>query len=194
MGVAASSDSLTSPHPPSAPSQDAALPANASSHRAVYQGSAAPHPSNASQGPPAGTSASTSASHPPVDSTPGPTASAVPPIADKPDPANEDMLPPVNSASSSKTRAGGSVYDMLIQEIKSLKVLHKGYARQLADVQKELAASVAAVTADVQALSGNLAQLQEQASCSRPQAVSRDGCCGPMCMSVYTITLSPQHA
>ena len=54
-------------------------------------------------------------------------------------PAGEVRLPdslPSNSAGSSKGKHGGSVYDLLIGEIKALKLQHKAYPRAIADLER----------------------------------------------------------
>ena len=43
---------------------------------------------------------------------------------------------PSNSAGSSKGKHGGSVYDLLIGEIKALKLQHKAYPRAIADLER----------------------------------------------------------
>ena len=54
-------------------------------------------------------------------------------------PAGDVRLPdslPSNSAGSNKGKHGGSVYDLLIGEIKALKLQHKAYPRAIADLER----------------------------------------------------------
>ena len=71
--------------------------------------------------------------------------------------AADDLLAG-NSASSTKQRHGGSVYDLLVQELKALKLQHKALPRQLAELQRNL--SMLVVLGEQQAAA--IVQLQRQ--------------------------------
>lgn len=86
----------------------------------------------------------------------------------KSDIAAEELLLPHNSASSSKARHGGSIYDMLVQEIKSLKLQQKQAPRQLAELQRNLSQFMERTTAEfgvldqaVKGLQADLDSLQQ---------------------------------
>ena len=70
----------------------------------------------------------------------------------KPEPSAEELLLPHNSASSSKARHGGSIYDMLVQEIKSLKLQQKQAPRQLAELQRNLSTFMEKTAAELSTL------------------------------------------
>ena len=78
----------------------------------------------------------------------------------KPEPSAEDLLLPHNSASSSKARHGGSIYDMLVQEIKSLKLQQKQAPRQLAELQRNLSTFMEKTTAELSAVDQAVKGLQ----------------------------------
>ena len=69
-----------------------------------------------------------------------------------------DELLAGNSASSTKQRHGGSVYDLLVQELKALKLQHKALPRQLAELQRN--SSMLVVLSEQQAAA--IVQLQLQ--------------------------------
>ena len=72
----------------------------------------------------------------------------------------EELLLPHNSASSSKARHGGSIYDMLVQEIKSLKLQQKQAPRQLAELQRNLSQFMEKTTAEFGVLDQAIKGLQ----------------------------------
>lgn len=86
----------------------------------------------------------------------------------KSDTSAEELLLLHNSASSSKARHGGSIYDMLVQEIKSLKLQQKQAPRQLAELQRNLSHFMEKTTAEfgvldqaVKGLQADLDSLQQ---------------------------------
>lgn len=70
------------------------------------------------------------------------------------------LLP--NSVSSNKARHGGSIYDMLVQEIKSLKLQQKLAPRQLADAQRNMSSYINKTTAEISALQQSVHSLQSE--------------------------------
>ena len=78
----------------------------------------------------------------------------------KADPSAEELLLLHNSASSSKARHGGSIYDMLVQEIKSLKLQQKQAPRQLAELQRNLSMFMEKTAAELSALDQAVKGLQ----------------------------------
>lgn len=78
----------------------------------------------------------------------------------KRDVLTEELLLPYNSASSSKARHGGSIYDMLVQEIKSLKLQQKQTPRQLAELQRNLSMFMEKTAAELNALDQAVKGLQ----------------------------------
>ncbi|DBB07989.1 TPA: hypothetical protein ACH3X3_009365 [Trebouxia sp. C0006] len=77
------------------------------------------------------------------------------------EPSTEDLLLlPHNSAGSSKARHGGSIYDMLVQEIKSLKLQQKQTPRQLAELQRNLSMHMQRTAAELGALDHTIKGLQ----------------------------------
>ena len=78
----------------------------------------------------------------------------------KPEPSAEELLLPHNSASSSKARHGGSIYDMLVQEIKSLKLQQKQAPRQLAELQRNLSSLMEKTAAEMSTLDQAVKGLQ----------------------------------
>ena len=77
------------------------------------------------------------------------------------EPSTEDLLLlPHNSAGSSKARHGGSIYDMLVQEIKSLKLQQKQTPRQLAELQRNLSMHMQRTAAELGALDQTIKGLQ----------------------------------
>ena len=71
---------------------------------------------------------------------------------------------PGNGAGSSKQRNGGSVYDMLVQEIKATKLQQKTLARQLQDLQQDLSGSSQQTALGVSSLREELAEIRQQVS------------------------------
>ena len=69
---------------------------------------------------------------------------------------------PGNGAGSSKQRNGGSVYDMLVQEIKATKLQQKTLARQLQDLQQDLSGSSQQTALGVSSLRDELAEIRQQ--------------------------------
>ena len=69
-----------------------------------------------------------------------------------------DELLAGNIASSTKQKHGGSVYDLLVQELKALKLQHKALPRQLAELQRN--SSMLVVLSEQQAAA--IVQLQRQ--------------------------------
>ncbi|KAK9841126.1 hypothetical protein WJX74_000406 [Apatococcus lobatus] len=69
---------------------------------------------------------------------------------------------PGNGAGSSKQRNGGSVYDMLVQEIKATKLQQKTLARQLQDLQQDLSGSSQHAAVGVSSLREELAEIRQQ--------------------------------
>lgn len=90
----------------------------------------------------------------------GPPTAPVSNADSKPDPSGEELLLPYNSASSSKARHGGSIYDMLVQEIKSLKLQQKQTPRQLAELQRNLTTFMKKTAAELHALDQAVKGLQ----------------------------------
>ena len=78
----------------------------------------------------------------------------------KPEPSAEELLLPHNSASSSKARHGGSIYDMLVQEIKSLKLQQKQAPRQLAELQRNVSTLMEKTAAEMSTLDQAVKGLQ----------------------------------
>ncbi|DBB06647.1 hypothetical protein WJX77_000321 [Trebouxia sp. C0004] len=76
------------------------------------------------------------------------------------EPSTEDLLLPHNSAGSTKARHGGSIYDMLVQEIKSLKLQQKQTPRQLAELQRNLSMHMQRTAAELGALDQTIKGLQ----------------------------------
>lgn len=76
------------------------------------------------------------------------------------DALHDELLLLPNSASSSKARHGGSVYDMLVQEIKSLKLQQKLAIRQLAELQRNISADLNKATSDYSAMQHAVQALQ----------------------------------
>ncbi|KAA6420457.1 MAG: Galactose-binding isoform 1 [Trebouxia sp. A1-2] len=74
--------------------------------------------------------------------------------------STEDLLLPHNSAGSTKARHGGSIYDMLVQEIKSLKLQQKQTPRQLAELQRNLSMHMQRTAAELGALDQTIKGLQ----------------------------------
>ena len=77
----------------------------------------------------------------------------------RPDPS-EELLLPHNSAGSTKARHGGSIYDMLLQEIKSLKLQQKQTPRQLAELQRNFSLYMERSAAEMRALDQTVKGLQ----------------------------------
>lgn len=73
---------------------------------------------------------------------------------------SEELLLPHNSAGSAKSRHGGSIYDMLVQEIKSLKLQQKQAPRQLAELQRNLSVHMERTAAELTALNQTVKGLQ----------------------------------
>lgn len=90
----------------------------------------------------------------------GPQAAPISNTDSKPDALTEELLLPYNSASSSKARHGGSIYDMLVQEIKSLKLQQKQTPRQLAELQRNLSTFMEKTAAELNALDQAVKGLQ----------------------------------
>lgn len=89
------------------------------------------------------------------------------------EPSTEDLLLlPHNSAGSSKARHGGSIYDMLVQEIKSLKLQQKQTPRQLAELQRNLSMHIQRTAAELGALDQTIKGLQ--ADMNHMQGVKSD--------------------
>ena len=78
----------------------------------------------------------------------------------KPEQSAEELLLPHNSASSAKARHGGSIYDMLVQEIKSLKLQQKQAPRQLAELQRNLSTFMEKTAAELSVLDQAVKGLQ----------------------------------
>ena len=78
----------------------------------------------------------------------------------KPEPSTDELLLPHNSAGSAKARHGGSIYDMLVQEIKSLKLQQKQTPRQLAELQRNLSVFMEKAAAEMGALDQAVKGLQ----------------------------------
>lgn len=76
------------------------------------------------------------------------------------EPSTEDLLLLHNSAGSTKARHGGSIYDMLVQEIKSLKLQQKQTPRQLAELQRNLSMHIQRTAAELGALDQIIKGLQ----------------------------------
>ena len=72
----------------------------------------------------------------------------------------EELALPHNSAGSAKSRHGGSIYDMLVQEIKSLKLQQKQAPRQLAELQRNLSVHMERTAAEVTSLDQTVKGLQ----------------------------------
>ena len=77
----------------------------------------------------------------------------------KTDILTDDVLPH-NSAGSAKTRHGGTIYDMLVQEIKSLKLQQKQTPRQLAELQRNISLQMDRTAAELGALEQAMKGLQ----------------------------------
>ena len=71
---------------------------------------------------------------------------------------------PGNGAGSSKQRNGGSVYDMLVQEIKATKLQQKTLARQLQELQQNLSGTSQEALSQVGSLREELAEIRQQVS------------------------------
>lgn len=78
------------------------------------------------------------------------------------DAMHEELLLMPNSASSNKARHGGSIYDMLVQEIKSLKLQQKLAPRQFAELQKNMSVYVNRTAAEISALQQSVQLLQSE--------------------------------
>ena len=76
----------------------------------------------------------------------------------------QDESLPGNGAGSSKQRNGGSVYDMLVQEIKATKLQQKTLARQLQDLQQDLSGASQQAALGVSSLREELADIRQQVS------------------------------
>lgn len=81
--------------------------------------------------------------------------------------AQQDEGLPGNGAGSSKQRNGGSVYDMLVQEIKATKLQQKTLARQLQEVQQDLSASSKQQMLNVGSLREELTEIRQQVCSNR---------------------------
>lgn len=90
-------------------------------------------------------------------------------IAQGTDVTHEELLLLPNSASSNKARHGGSIYDMLVQEIKSLKLQQKLAPRQLAELQKNMSAYTNKTSADIHALQQSVQLLQSEVEVLKQQ-------------------------
>lgn len=73
---------------------------------------------------------------------------------------SEELVLPQNSAGSTKARHGGSIYDMLVQEIKSLKLQQKQTPRQLAELHRNLSMYMEKTAAEMSALDQAMKGLQ----------------------------------
>ena len=93
-----------------------------------------------------------------------------------------DELLAGNSASSTKQRHGGNVYDLLVQELKALKLQHKALPRQLSELQRNssmlvvLSEQQAAAIVQLQRQVAALQSAQDPAKARSPAAGARAPC------------------
>ena len=83
-------------------------------------------------------------------------------------PHRRDEGLPGNGAGSSRQRNGGSVYDMLVQEIKNAKLQQKTLARQLQDIQQDVSAASKQQSLNVDSLREELAEIRQQVCSNLP--------------------------
>lgn len=105
---------------------------------------------------------------PPVQQPPPPQPAL---LADGPGVPNSNILTLAgNSAGSSKARHGGSVYDLLIAEIKALKLAQKATPRALRDLRTDLDTAVSGLSAELADLRRRVAAAAEEAAAAAADA------------------------
>jgi hypothetical protein len=101
-----------------------------------------------------------------------------PPAAGPPPPALLDALELPLAGLGPKGKGGGSVYDLLVQEIKTTKLQQKLLARSVVELQRNASAQHAELAADIASLAASLSKVSsaraQQAVC-RPLAASATG-------------------
>ncbi|CAL8467008.1 g6544 [Coccomyxa elongata] len=78
----------------------------------------------------------------------------------------KELLLAGNSAGSSKARNGGSVYDILVAEIKALKLQQKMVPRALSDMQKNVSSAITALAAELSSFHRRLSDLEASSEAS----------------------------